>query len=284
MDVQRSRRSFGFTLVELLVVVGIIAMLVAFLLPTLNRARQQAATTQCMANLHQIGQAVSMYANQSGGFTVPGYADPATTCDRENWATTLINSKLLPPPTNQTGNIATEPLMTATVFHCPSALDDEVGTEITTSTANWPYPNDRRAAVVQRPYRIKSFSSGIVVDVWYGLNADVNNFNVDNSPCRRVPWNGDWTIPKLSRLRRSAQMVMMYDGTALGLHFDADRLGARHGTRSAPVTNLLLFDGHVESVLTASLPGGLGPNTKATDRFTINNLKNYPAFLWRLDQ
>src|SRR5688572_17974656 len=58
--VQRRR---AFTLVELLVVIGIIALLVSILLPSLNRAREAARRTQCLSNLRSIGQMVNMYAN-----------------------------------------------------------------------------------------------------------------------------------------------------------------------------------------------------------------------------
>lgn len=57
----------AFTLVELLVVIGIIALLVSILLPALNGARQQALNVQCLSNLRQCGQYLYVYANQNHG-------------------------------------------------------------------------------------------------------------------------------------------------------------------------------------------------------------------------
>jgi len=65
----------GFTLVELLVVIGIIAVLIAMLLPAINRARQQAASTQCQSNLRACGQILFMYANENRGFYPPAVVD-----------------------------------------------------------------------------------------------------------------------------------------------------------------------------------------------------------------
>src|SRR5438552_11460791 len=56
----RSRR--GFTLVELLVVIGIIAVLIAILLPAISRARDQANTTACMATMRNLGQCIHEYS------------------------------------------------------------------------------------------------------------------------------------------------------------------------------------------------------------------------------
>ncbi len=62
------RRSLtGFTLVELLVVIGIIAVLIALLMPALSGARRQSMTVQCGANLRSIGQAMQQYANEFKG-------------------------------------------------------------------------------------------------------------------------------------------------------------------------------------------------------------------------
>src|SRR5690242_17634176 len=61
------RTARGFTLVELLVVIAIIAVLAAMLLPALSKAKEQGRKASCINNLHQVGLAIPMYAEDFDG-------------------------------------------------------------------------------------------------------------------------------------------------------------------------------------------------------------------------
>ncbi len=65
----------GFSLIELLVVVAIIAALISVLLPSLGKARSNARMVQCLANLKQMGTGAEMYANEQGNYYPPLWVD-----------------------------------------------------------------------------------------------------------------------------------------------------------------------------------------------------------------
>ena len=86
MNAPPHRSRSAFSLVELLVVIGIIALLLSLLLPALTRARRQANTLHCLAKLRAIGQAAMLHVNEHGGYLpsagwqwdcVNGVTDPA---------------------------------------------------------------------------------------------------------------------------------------------------------------------------------------------------------------
>jgi prepilin-type N-terminal cleavage/methylation domain-containing protein/prepilin-type processing-associated H-X9-DG protein len=79
-----SVKAKAFSLVELLVVLGIIAALMAILLPLLEKGREKANEAKCMSNLRTIGQSIALYANENHGHYprttyVPGIAPTAGT-------------------------------------------------------------------------------------------------------------------------------------------------------------------------------------------------------------
>jgi type II secretory pathway pseudopilin PulG len=66
-----ARRTAGFSLVELLVVIGIIATLIGLLMPALSRARDRSNCTVCASNLKEIGDCLIMYCNENQGWLFP---------------------------------------------------------------------------------------------------------------------------------------------------------------------------------------------------------------------
>ena len=124
-------------MVELLVVIGIIAILISLLMPALTKVRQQAQTTQCAAQLRQLGQAIVLYANNNNGYTptwsgvhyyVNGQAlDINNSPDPElSWTELLIPYYAKPD---------------SRIYRCPSFADDSVDYFI---AARWEYLNGQQ--------------------------------------------------------------------------------------------------------------------------------------------
>jgi prepilin-type N-terminal cleavage/methylation domain-containing protein/prepilin-type processing-associated H-X9-DG protein len=117
-----TRSPRGFSLIELLVVLGIIAVLIGLLVPALGRAREQARRAHCLSNLRSIGQHLFSYANENRDRLPNGNA-PYVWVDPVGADRVMVQFA--------------DDLKAAGVFHCPADKNDEP-TEIRNAVQNTP--------------------------------------------------------------------------------------------------------------------------------------------------
>jgi len=183
---KRIHKTKGFTLVELLVVIGIIALLISILLPSLNRARETANRIKCASNLRQIGQAILLYANENKfayprTITASSATQAGTTC---TWGTGSQNADPFTGAGAPAVNDVTAALfllmrtqeITAEVFTCPSSnaqkWDFGGGTNTAQQWVNW---NSTTGILTNLSYSYENpYPSTLAIAAGFKLNTSIS--------------------------------------------------------------------------------------------------------------
>ncbi len=115
----------AFTLVELLVTVGLVMLLVGLLLPGLGKAREQAHSTLCQSNVRQLALANGLYAQESGGVYVPGASRFLSNLNRWHGTRALANEPFDPTRGPLVSYLGSDEAIRA----CPTFKPDQRGFE-----------------------------------------------------------------------------------------------------------------------------------------------------------
>jgi len=244
MKHHHSLRSSGFSLVELLVVIGIIALLIAILLPSLAAARRSAQTVECANNLRQLTNALIIYANENNGYFPPNTGD-----EQLFWYQQRMIGKTIPSPIEMPDDS-----IAGGVMVCPADFDDAL-----------------------RSYAVNAFSSSVMSHFARpGLEADPpqgRQFKFGVRESSSIILLGDswaeWEQPEgYPSMGYAAQAIMGFWGTpgerfgaGGGINWSLGRFGARatqiafYRHRTGPnrsltdprgKANLSFADGHVQ--------------------------------------
>ncbi|MGC8553401.1 MAG: type II secretion system protein [Phycisphaerae bacterium] len=271
----------GFTLVELLVVISIIAILIALLLPALGKARDFAEQTVCASNLRQIGTGIQAYADEYQDAILPAsYTDGNTYAGTDMWPAIMVQAGLAPYP----GNVLTGPAQ-GSIFVDPALPSGDVAqVDGNGNVISGPFGPINWQGDETLRYQTKIANKQMVTDCSYGINAGYWFLNNDPS----VPPPGGPTYAggtynnanptfalidqkstgivtsgyKMSVVSDPANLCFIYDGMWMvpynkpneyvyGRH---DRPYDPTGTAQVGNVNVCLLDGHVGTYNDAQLP------------------------------
>jgi prepilin-type N-terminal cleavage/methylation domain-containing protein/prepilin-type processing-associated H-X9-DG protein len=279
------RKLRAFTLVELLVVIGIIALLISILLPTLGRARKSANSVKCLSNLRQVGTAFQLYAADfRGKFPVVRQDTPDNTGQPGGPSAATFNIWWTDTIAPYVSKVARATSSTATsldevrqtvLWGCPEwtgrnatlnqydtgyGMNGQVTTMPDYPTPTTPgYPNTPKEEYAMRwlpatyPGKYYSFGSVrmgaervLVADsVIWFLNANATAGNVGEDALPGQPLNPSTLSAAVTRTPKG---LMDFDMFRHGKISDKDDGTYRKFANGKVACNAVYFDGHAETI------------------------------------
>ena len=290
----------AFTLVELLVVIGIIAVLIGILLPALNRAREASRIIKCSSNLRVIAQASLQYSLDNKNCFLPSIVWKDGTGGSnvaDWWAHLLTGRKYLPRPniTNVNSPMAFDSVLVCSSVQSDFTLATSMTDGIRRKHSDWVVP--------------PTDPNPLWVDIAYGINGTTYGTSEGGSvynkfyPCTSISYGNAACSPlkKRSATKKSSELVFLFDGKEWNVwtlsgsnNLIRTRIaGWRHGgwlaskPDSSGRVNVSFMDCHVETIPRKQLPDeastASGDNVFTHSDASLMNSK-FPNPKWRLDQ
>ena len=255
----RKRHPSAFTLVELLVVIGIIALLISLLIPALAGARRSAQTVQCASNLRTITQALIIYTNENHGYFPPNTAD-----EQLYWHQKSMIGRTIPSHSPfDVDSVA------GGVMVCPADFDDSVRSYSVNVFSSSVISHFVQPGLDKDPPQGRLFKTGVKQSSQMILLGETwpEQTSTDSSGVNPPP-PGDPNLPAGSDSHYVAESVFGYFkrpgerfGAGAGMDWSIGRFGSRptqitwyrHRTKTRPSliepfgrANFAFVDGHVD--------------------------------------
>jgi prepilin-type N-terminal cleavage/methylation domain-containing protein/prepilin-type processing-associated H-X9-DG protein len=205
----------AFTLIELLVVISIIALLISILMPALNKAREQAAGSVCLANQKSLMLAYIMYAGENDGRVVGGYVsesgDPFGFACNYEWvcypeddagnAADVYGGGIVPTLQYRINGFRKgklwKYLQTHEVYHCPGDNRERKGAVASGVSADMAY------LFLYRSYSLPDCLSALPdaqASIWSSMANPIRKMNQVRNPSRRYSFVEDSYVSKADKL------------------------------------------------------------------------------------